>query len=74
MDHEDKQLVYEVEILTADHHEVEVKVNAAMERHISESLDNKTLTEITTWKNGFFNTGIGFVHKIDPLNKKIQIK
>ena len=38
-----------------------------MERHISESLDNKTLTEITTWKNGFFNTGIGFAHKVDPL-------
>ena len=29
LDHEDKQLVYEVEILTADHHEVEVTVNAA---------------------------------------------
>lgn len=29
MDHEDKQFVYEVEILTADHHKVEVTVNAA---------------------------------------------
>ena len=28
-DHEDKQQVYEVEILTAVHHEVEVTVNAA---------------------------------------------
>ena len=27
MDHEDKQLAYKTEILTADHHEVKVTVN-----------------------------------------------
>ncbi|WP_413020657.1 YolD-like family protein [Peribacillus phoenicis] len=35
---------------------------------------NKTFLEITTWKGGFFNTRIGFVNKIVPLNKKIQIQ
>ncbi|MEH7249977.1 PepSY domain-containing protein [Neobacillus niacini] len=34
-DHEDKQLVYVVEILTADRHEVEVTVNAANGKFLS---------------------------------------
>jgi hypothetical protein len=32
------------------------------------------LLEITTWKNGFFTSRVGFVKKIDPLDKRIQIQ
>jgi hypothetical protein len=45
-----------------------------MERLLSESMATKIFLEITTWKNGFFTSRVGFVIKIDPLNKKIQIK
>jgi uncharacterized membrane protein YkoI len=41
LDHEDKQLAYEVEILTADHHEVEVTVNAANGKVLSIEGDDK---------------------------------
>jgi hypothetical protein len=44
-----------------------------MERLLSESMDNKALLEITTWKNGFFTSRVAFVTKIDPLHKRIQI-
>jgi YolD-like protein len=45
-----------------------------MEKLILESLENKVLLEITTWKNGLFTSRGATVTKIDPLNKKIQIK
>jgi hypothetical protein len=32
------------------------------------------LLEITTWKNGFFTSRVGFVKKINPLDKRIQIQ
>ena len=44
-----------------------------MERLLSESMDTKMLLEITTWTNGFFTSRVGFVTKIDPLKKRIQI-
>ncbi|MGM0904425.1 MAG: YolD-like family protein [Bacillota bacterium] len=44
-----------------------------MERLLSEGLQNETLREITTWKNGFFSTRVGTVTKIDPYDKKIII-
>lgn len=44
-----------------------------MERLLLESFQNKTLLEITSWKNGFFNSMVGIVTKIDPLNKNIII-
>jgi hypothetical protein len=43
-----------------------------MERLLSESEDTKILLEVTTWKNGFFTSRVGFVTKIDRLNKRIQ--
>ncbi|MCM2534903.1 YolD-like family protein [Neobacillus pocheonensis] len=45
-----------------------------MERLLSESMATNMLLEITTWKNGFFITRVGFVTKIDTLNKRIQIQ
>lgn len=45
-----------------------------MERLLSESLANKVLLEITTWKDGFFTSRVGFVTKIDPLKKSVQIQ
>jgi YolD-like protein len=45
-----------------------------MERLLSESMATKILIEVTTWKNGFFTTRVGFVTKIDSLNKRIQIQ
>jgi YolD-like protein len=45
-----------------------------MERILSESLQHKTLLEITTWKNGFFTKRVRTVTKIDPYDKKIIIQ
>jgi hypothetical protein len=45
-----------------------------MERLLSQSLQDKTLLEITTWKDGFFTTRVGTVTKIDRFNKKITIQ
>lgn len=45
-----------------------------MERLLSESMATQKLLEITTWKNGFFTSRVGFVTKIDPLNKRVQIQ
>ncbi|MBT2724775.1 YolD-like family protein [Bacillus sp. ISL-46] len=45
-----------------------------MERLLFESMATKRLLEITTWTNGFFTSRVGFVTKIDPLKKKIQIQ
>ena len=45
-----------------------------MERLLSESMDTKMLLEIPTWTNGFFTSRGGFVTKIDPLKKRIQIQ
>ena len=44
-----------------------------MEQVISESLVNKTILEITTWKEGYFNTRVGIIQKIDPYTKKIHL-
>jgi hypothetical protein len=44
-----------------------------MERLLSESMATKTLLEITTWKNGFFTSRVGYVTKIDPLHKRIKL-
>jgi hypothetical protein len=45
-----------------------------MERLLIESMATKMLLEITTSKNGFFISHIGFVKKMDPLDKKIQMQ
>lgn len=45
-----------------------------MEEMILSSLENNTLLEITTWKNGFFTTRIGVVTKVDPITKTIQFQ
>lgn len=45
-----------------------------MEQSIISSLENNSLLEITTWKNGFFTTRSGIVTKVDPLSKTIQIQ
>lgn len=45
-----------------------------MERLLSESLATQLLLEITTWKDGFFTSRVGFVTKIDPLKKSVQIQ
>ncbi|MBT2722702.1 YolD-like family protein [Bacillus sp. ISL-46] len=45
-----------------------------MERLLFEGMATKKLLEITTWTNGFFTSRVGFVTKIDPLKKKIQIQ
>jgi hypothetical protein len=45
-----------------------------MERLISESFQQQTLLEFTTWKDGFFTSRVGTVVKVDPLQKKIQIQ
>jgi len=45
-----------------------------MERLLAEGLNNKILLEITAWKNGFFNTRVGTVIKIDVFNKEILIQ
>ncbi|MCM2534222.1 YolD-like family protein [Neobacillus pocheonensis] len=51
----------------------EIKI-VEMERLLSESMNTKNLLEITTWKNGFFTTRVGFVTKIDSLNKRILLQ
>jgi REP element-mobilizing transposase RayT len=45
-----------------------------MERLLLESIDTRILLEITTWTNGFYTSHVGFVTKIDPLKKRIQIQ
>ncbi|PGY07308.1 YolD-like family protein [Bacillus sp. AFS031507] len=45
-----------------------------MEQLLSNSMETKLLLEITTWKDGFFTSRVGFVMKIDSLNKRIQIQ
>ena len=45
-----------------------------MERLLSESMNTQMLLEVTIWKNGFFTSRVGFVKKIDPLDKRIQIQ
>ncbi|MGM0878960.1 MAG: YolD-like family protein [Bacillota bacterium] len=45
-----------------------------MEQFLTDSLANQTILEITTWKDGYFNTRIGLVKKIDPQTKKILIQ
>jgi hypothetical protein len=45
-----------------------------MERLLSESMATHMLLEITIWTNGFFTLRVGFVTKIDPLKKTIQIQ
>lgn len=45
-----------------------------MERLLTESMATEMLLEITTWKNGFFTSHVGFVKKIDSLDKKIQMQ
>ncbi|MBT2728820.1 YolD-like family protein [Bacillus sp. ISL-75] len=45
-----------------------------MERLLFESMATKMLLEITTWTEGFFTSRVGFVTKIDPLKKRIQIQ
>ncbi|MBT2730536.1 YolD-like family protein [Bacillus sp. ISL-75] len=45
-----------------------------MERLLFECMATKKLLEITIWTNGFFTSRVGFVTKIDPLKKKIQIQ
>lgn len=37
-----------------------------METLLAESLTEKTLLEISSWKDGFFNTRVGTVEKVDP--------
>ncbi|MBK5441741.1 MULTISPECIES: YolD-like family protein [Peribacillus] len=41
---------------------------------LSESLEEKTLLNITTWKDGYFSSRIGSVTKLDPYEKKIFIQ
>ena len=45
-----------------------------MEQLLSESLEIKTLLEITTWNNGFFTSKVGTVTKVDRYNKKIILR
>jgi hypothetical protein len=45
-----------------------------MEQLIISSLENNSLLEIKTWKNGFFTSRIGIVTKVDPIHKTIQIQ
>lgn len=45
-----------------------------IEQLLLESMETKMLLEITTWTNGFFTSRVGFVTKIDPLKKRIQIQ
>ena len=42
-----------------------------MELLLLDSFQNKTLLEITSWKDGFFNSMVRVVIKIDPINKNI---
>lgn len=44
-----------------------------IEERLTISLANQTMLEITTWKDGYFNSRVGFVQKIDPFNKKVFI-
>lgn len=44
-----------------------------MEQLFSESLESQTILEVTTWKNGFFSSRIGFVKRVDPISKKVFI-
>lgn len=43
------------------------------ERLISESLEFQSQIEITIWKDGFFETEMCQVKKVDQLNKKLQL-
>lgn len=44
------------------------------ERFLSDSLQNKILLEIITWKKGYFTSRIGTVTKIDRYAKKVMIQ
>ena len=61
------------EMKTPRPHLDETKIEE-MERRLSESMATQKLLEITTWKNGFFTSRVGFVTKIDPLNKRVEIQ
>jgi hypothetical protein len=45
-----------------------------MEQLSAKSFVNKSLLEITTWKDGFFSLRVGTVTKIDHHTKKIHIQ
>lgn len=45
-----------------------------MEQLLSKSLNEKRIVEIFLWKNGYVNSRIGCVKKLDSINKKIQIQ
>ena len=45
-----------------------------MEQLLSKSLNEKRIVEIFIWKNGYVNSRIGCVKKLDSINKKIQIQ
>ncbi|MEJ9229993.1 YolD-like family protein [Peribacillus butanolivorans] len=41
-----------------------------MEQKLSESLENQSIIEIKTCKDGYFNSRVGIVQKIDPYTIK----
>lgn len=45
-----------------------------MEQLLSNSLNENTKIELSIWKNGYVNSRIGWVKKLDSINKKIQIQ
>jgi REP element-mobilizing transposase RayT len=61
------------DLKTSRPHLDETKIEE-MEQLLIESLKTQILLEIATWKNGFFTSHVGFVKKIDPLDKKIQMQ
>lgn len=45
-----------------------------IEQLIISSLENNSLLDIKTWKNGFFTSRIGIVTKVNPIAKTIQFQ
>ncbi|WP_433958525.1 YolD-like family protein [Cytobacillus horneckiae] len=44
-----------------------------MELTIAEALEGNNLLELTCWKDGFLNKRVGYIKKIDPVTRKIQL-
>jgi hypothetical protein len=42
-----------------------------MEQLLLESVENRTLLEVTIWSDGFFNKRVGIVKKLNAVDKKI---
>lgn len=44
-----------------------------IEQLIREAMEGNVELTFTTWKNGYFQETSGFIHQIDPVNRKLKI-